>query len=529
LESRQSPSGVRRYATASHLRLFAATAVAVLLIISLLPSYRDFAAPMDEGALLVYPERIAKGQLPYRDFETFYGPANLYLLSAFYSVFGTTITVERTVGLGYRLLLLAAVFGISRRWGIAVAVGCVAVTGALLANLGIVAYTWIGSLVCALVSIWLIAEPENRRRCFFGGLLAATGTLFRPDFAPAIILATAPLFLLMPKRCKAGWLAGGIAVSVPFAALVWNAGLQLTIENVFVYPVFQSAGRHLPLASAQPNAWHLLYAHIAASGTNLAAGICSMRANRRSSQGRLLLAIAILPLLLTHQAMQRMDAAHVLSAACISVGMLPLSIAVLISRCRIVIRDAHACFATAITALVVIFWLPHTWSNFRVELADIIVSNPDRSVFVEHGGRLFPFQTKARAKATAHLLAQVESLSHPGERLFVGPADLRRTNYNDTFLYHMLPKLRAATYFLEMNPGSANRTGSRLAADVRSADWLILNRVWDGWNEPNASRDYGSNVPNEVVQNEYGLRGEFGAYRLYQRKKLDNRAQPPAN
>jgi hypothetical protein len=31
------------------------------------------------------------------------------------------------------------------------------------------------------------------------------------------------------------------------------------------------------------------------------------------------------------------------------------------------------------------------------------------------------------------------------------------------------------------------------------------------------------------VQNEYGLRGEFGAYRLYQRKKLDNRAQPPAN
>jgi hypothetical protein len=64
---------------------------------------------------------------------------------------------------------------------------------------------------------------------------------------------------------------------------------------------------------------------------------------------------------------------------------------------------------------------------------------------------------------------------------------------------------------------------------VRSADWLILNRVWDGWHEPNASRDYGSNVPNEVVQNEFGLRGEFGAYRLYQRKKLDNGAQPPVD
>jgi hypothetical protein len=379
------------------------------------------------------------------------------------------------------------------------------------------------------MSLWLIAEPENKRRCFFGGLLAATGALFRLDFAPAIIVATTPLFLLMPRRCKAGWLAGGIAVSVPFVALVWNAGWQLTIENLFLYPAFHNAGRHLPLSSAPPNAWHLLFAHIGASGTNLAAGICSMRTNRRSSQGRLLLAVAMLPLLLTHQTMQRMDAAHVLSAACISVGILPLSLAVLISRCRMIIKDAHACFATAMTAVFVVFWLSQTWSNFRVELADTIRSNSDRSVFVEQSGRRFPFQTKSHAKAAAHLLAQVESLSHSGERLFVGPADLRRTNYSDTFLYHMLPKLRPATYFLEMNPGSANRAGSRLAADVRSADWLILNRVWDGWKEPNTSRDYGSTVPNQVVQNEFDLRGEFGAYRLYQRKKLDTAAQPPAD
>jgi hypothetical protein len=46
---------------------------------------------MDEGMLLVYPELIAHGKLPYRDFETFYGPGNLWKLAGSYAVFGAQI------------------------------------------------------------------------------------------------------------------------------------------------------------------------------------------------------------------------------------------------------------------------------------------------------------------------------------------------------------------------------------------------------------------------------------------------------
>ena len=116
------------------------------------------------------------------------------------------------------------------------------------------------------------------------------------------------------------------------------------------------------------------------------------------------------------------------------------------------------------------------------------------------------------------MLEKLDRLSKPGERLFVGPADLRRTNYNDTYLYHLMPKLVPATYFLEMNPRSANRSGSRLGADVRSADWLVLNREWDFWDEPNSSSEYASSAPNTVVQEEFEFCGEFGSYLLFRRK-----------
>ena len=72
--------------------------------------------------------------------------------------------------------------------------------------------------------------------------------------------------------------------------------------------------------------------------------------------------------------------------------------------------------------------------------------------------------------------------------------------------------------FLEMNPFSANRPGSRLAEDVKDADWLVLNRDFDLWNEPNRSREFQSNVPNQMVKEHVEVVGEFGSYLLFHHK-----------
>jgi hypothetical protein len=140
------------------------------------------------------------------------------------------------------------------------------------------------------------------------------------------------------------------------------------------------------------------------------------------------------------------------------------------------------------------------------------------AVFVEKNGRIFPFGNRGPAQTAARLFEKLQTASKPGERLFVGPGDLRRTNYCDTFIYHLFPQLRPASYFLEMNPFSANRPHSRLAADVSSADWLILDRTMDQWNEPNRSAEFGDDAPNRIVLNEFDLVGDFGAYGLFKHK-----------
>jgi hypothetical protein len=145
-------------------------------------------------------------------------------------------------------------------------------------------------------------------------------------------------------------------------------------------------------------------------------------------------------------------------------------------------------------------------------------SRKDDVVFLEHKGRRFPVDSISVARETGTLLDRITNSALPGRRLFVGPADLRRTNYNDTFLYHLLPQLIPATYFLEMNPLSANRPESRLAADLLTADWLILDHRLDDWNEPNESGAFGPDSPNLVVQSHFALRARHGSYDIYGRK-----------
>ena len=121
--------------------------------------------------------------------------------------------------------------------------------------------------------------------------------------------------------------------------------------------------------------------------------------------------------------------------------------------------------------------------------------------------------------ASREVIADLDRMSRPGERLFVGPVDLRSTVYSDAFFYHLFPELDPATYFIEMDPGIANAPNSRLADDVRSADWLILTRFWAGWIEPNDSTVFGSDAPNQVVENDFCLRGsyQYDLVRLYQK------------
>lgn len=498
-------------------------AVAVLTILVLLigfaPGFDEPAGPMDEGMVLVYPEMLLHGKLPYRDFETFYGPGNPAALAVAYSAFGTNVFVERAAGLLYRLLALVAVFAIAQRWGKTIAAGCTLIAGYVVLPSLLPAYAWFGAIACGVWSLWFSGKPESSWRCFAGGLLAGLALLFRPDVGPAMIISAVPLLHAISRPRRWRYAAGGAIALLPLAALALVIGIRPLVDNMFLYPVIYSgAGRRLPILSAEPYVLNLFVAHLAAVVINITAGVLALRAGG-GSRARLLLAIAIFGLGLTPQAAQRLDSIHLLSVAFISLGLLPLSFLILASRGRaIAVLPGKALLAIAVVAIAVLSLAPELLIGFRGAFAAMLRPGSVRIMFIEGNGRWFPLQSPTVIRATVKLIDKLNAVAVPGERLFVGPADLRRTNYNNTFLYHMFPKLVPASYFLEMNPLSANRPNSRLASDVQSADWVVLDRM-TVVKEANRSSEFGSDAPNAVVRNEFDPVAEYGPLQLYRHKR----------
>ncbi len=492
--------------------------VVLTLLLAFGPMFDYPAMPMDEGTLVVYPELVAQGQLPYRDFETFYGPANLWVLSAAFSLFGTSITVERTVGLLYRIVILVAIFGIARRWGTALAAGAMGIAGALLLPLHLPAFAWMGALACALTSLWI--GGTSHRAASLSGLFAGLTLLFRPDVGPAVLLGALPFLYEMSWRrrlCYCGGMGLGL---LPLAWLTVLAGPAQVFNNLFLFPVVHcNPGRRLPLGSIEPSLLILLAFHFFACITNVTAGVRIFRKAGGDANRGLLLAIALFSAGLSFQATQRLDIIHFLFVGFLSIALLPVSLAVIIKGKD----DAPPSFAPPMLAVVSVIAVvatltPETTILIRDAFLGAFTTSTGRSVVLVNGDRAFPARLGPWTRPTMDMFDKLQVLAKPGERLFVGPADLRRTNCNDTFIYHLFPQLRPATYFLEMNPFSANRPGSRLAADVQSADWLILNRYWDTWQEPNRSTEYGASAPNDIVREEFDLKGEYATYLLYRRR-----------
>src|SRR3954453_16318246 len=95
-------------------------AIGVVAIVCLLPLrglLRAPGPPMEEGFMLVFPERVLHGAIPNVDFLHLYGPGSLWALAAAFKVFGVSLWSERLFGYGQLLLLVAGVYALSRPFG----------------------------------------------------------------------------------------------------------------------------------------------------------------------------------------------------------------------------------------------------------------------------------------------------------------------------------------------------------------------------------------------------------------------------
>ena len=209
---------------------------------------------------------------------------------------------------------------------------------------------------------------------------------------------------------------------------------------------------------------------------------------------------------LIQQGLQRPDSTHLAWVVGICFALLPVTLLELFRRWwpR---RPIEVGRVVAIVTVAAMFFVVCPFFTYRAYIlhSRVSVGNLRVPFEVHRGDRQFWVGDYFVGQASNEVVADLESMSEPGERLLVGPADLARTIYSDVMFYYFFPELTPATYYIEMDPGLADEEGSSLASDVASADWLILTNFWTGWNEPNSSSIRGSDAPNQVVADQFCL------------------------
>ena len=507
--------------------------VAALIALPLRGLYHTTGGTMEEAFMMVFPERMLKGDLPNRDFLHLYGPGALQVLMGWYKLVGISLESERTFGLIQHLGIIFALFALARPWGrlAAAAVAGLAVFY-VITPIGLTAMAWNGGIALSLWSIVFALRARNsagpRRSLITAGVLAGLALTYRPDLAPALILVYG--WYLWRNRRWRTVLPAAVVGLLPMWVHIALVGPSTAFRGMVTDPVFKlRAGRALPrppswghldgslqaIAELVPPWWKLpalsaekslFFWFFAMLVVPLVVLWVAVRLWRRAHTARaaILLGGGLFSLGVMPQALQRPDSTHLSWVTCISFPLLILAVIELVAdrqprttrRQRVV---AGAAVAVALTFVVApLFTLRYYLLHVRVGAGNVQPPFP-----VSRHGRRFYLGDYGPYLASRDVIADLDRLSEPGQRLLVGPSDLRRTWYSDAFFYYLFPELTPSTYFIEMDPGLANAAGSRLASEVASSDWVILTSFWDGWREPNSSMDYGSDLPNQVLRDKF--------------------------
>jgi hypothetical protein len=520
-------TGARRLLGDHNALPWAGALACVLAIASLgiVPTWHDPGDSLDEGLLLLEPQLLLEGVLPYEDYESFYGPANTHVLAGLYAITGPDVIAERAVGLIYRLAVVAGVFALAASTGLVTALGAGLLAAVLIS--GPAALAWFGGVALLVWGLWLLqrsAATGSDRLVALSGVAAGLAIAYRPQFGLAAGLAAVPLLVWRPLAMTRRFLLGALIGAIPLLVHVVLAGPVQVFENLIVDALFRSGPQSsLPLPSLRtPHGKLLLLLCGSVAATLAAAAIAWVRAPR-DIEARRLASLALLGLALLPQALGRAETLHILNVACVCTALLPTVLAspLVLRRLDADLRRVAAVAAPAI----VVFVLAQTWLNGMETNYVRAISGPQdeltasfdrRENWVDRGTRSFPFFNLAQADQVRGLIAAVEANSSPGDRVIVGPRDLARTFYSQTALYHLFEELEPGTYHLTMAPGTANREGSHLADDIAEADVVILG-TGAHWSTVAPNSELESGEATAALKRDFCLRAHPFPYHVYTR------------
>jgi hypothetical protein len=474
--------------------------------------------PQDEGLLLVYPSEMLHGAVPDRSFQSVYGPTGLWTIAAAFKLAGYSVAAERSVGIIYRLVILGSVVLLAwRRRGAVASLAAAAMCVVLFTGtLGLAAFAWLAALALGALALLLLDVGLSRARrpapIAAAGLVLGLAVGARLDFVLPVLLVV--LALLLTRRQSYRWLLPGIALGlVPLVVNVVQAGVPAIVRNQLIEPILVSGpGRRVPLSTlSDPQLW-LLGICVLVAMASLSVGLYRLRLDSTSWEGPAMLTVGAFEVGLLPQAFQRTDSLHLALVGCF---VLPAATLLPGWAPRVLPRWTQSAVPPVATAVLILALAAPSYGQiYRVAATSVLSPNPVTTV--HNDGRSVPVQPTDLPDLKL-LLDRVDSLAKPGQRIFVGPLDLRTANYTDTYIYFLLPRLSPGSFYLEMDPGVANAKNSRLASDIRSDQFLILTSEYSPMVDPDPSTRFGPDKPNVLVRTDFDQLGQWGPWHLFER------------
>lgn len=312
------------------------------------------------------------------------------------------------------------------------------------------AYAIIGALALALAALlagYHSYQAKKRaaqgRLALLAGMIAGATAWFRHDMGLIISIALFFMFLTGPRIRLRWFLAGGVVASAPLIAYL-AVGIEASFQSLVLDVLRNAPGRRLPV---QPSVSLVALFVVVALAVSVAVIAHLKRyaiGERVLTRGSAILSVALLPSVL-----QRADGWHIIYVASPVLGVTLVGFGILMKNRAPGFGSLRlsgtgvACIAPALGALA-------GFSAWRTKPTAPAVS-ADRFIYLSSYASVDDLQA---------LVDEVNRIARPRQRIFVGPNDLRYTNYNDSYLYFLLPQLEPSSRYLEMNPGVGNRGGS---------------------------------------------------------------------
>lgn len=498
----------------------------------------------DEGTSVYGAARVLKGEVPYRDFWTIYGPGQFYLLALVFKIFGTSLLIERIFATALASLFVLLVYVLARKVAnpLASLISWVLML-AWLAPLGFnLATPLIPGLIFSLLSLWAALaylEDSRPRSLFLAGLAAAGAGVFRHDLGFYTVAAES--LLLIPfvlsrtrlqglLRATGVYLGGLVVVLAPVAVLlVATVPLGDLAADLIVFPLTTYPKvRSLPYpwnpvvdpsliaecltcyakASLERLGYLLPPAVIAAGLIVTALGVRrrTFRWDDPATWARLLLLAGAI--LYFNEGRFRALPTQLVPAMALVFVLVPVFVADLGKRSRL--------FALALSAFVAAAMLFPLYEKAR--LTKNLITRPAAFSFsLPRAGGISARRDSGYEAAIRFVRARVPE----GDRIFVGNLRHDMVFVND-ILFYFLSERHSATRYHELHPGlvTSETVQDEIVRDLERhrVRYLVLRDESAHTPEPNESgRSSGVTLLDDYIRSTFSPVEAFGDYSVWVR------------